>query len=109
MTVQRQKFSSRVDSELLAALRELARSDGRRFNAVLEEAMRKYVATRVEQKLRPSVMAHFEASLEKNRRLGETLASGRSVNLNGWRPVHPTARLQEGVSLRREDMYEERM
>lgn len=108
MTTERQRFSSRVDSELLAALRELARSDGRRFNAVLEDAMRDYIAARMEQEPRPSVMAHFETSVEKNRRLGETLASGRSLDLNEWWPVHSTARLEEGVSLRREDMYEER-
>lgn len=106
MTIQRQNFSSRVDTELLAALREIARSDGRRFNAVLEDAMRDYIAARMEQEPRPSVMAH---SVEKNRRLGETLASGRSLNLNEWWPPHSTARLAEGVSLRREDMYEDRV
>lgn len=109
MTVQRQKFSSRVDAELLAALREFARREGRPLNAVLEDAMREYVAARMEQEPRPSVMAHFDASVEKNRRLGETLARGRSPDLNEWWPVHPTARLQEGVSLRREDMYKERV
>lgn len=109
MTVQRQKFSSRVDAELLAALGEIARRDGRRLNAVLEDAMRDYIAARMAQKPRPSVMAHFEASVEKNRRLGETLASGRSASLDEWWPVHPTARLQEDVSLRREDIYEERV
>ena len=74
MTIQREKFSSQADPELLAALRELARSDGRRFNAVLEDAMRDYIVTHLEQKPRPSVMAHFQASVEKNRRVGELLA-----------------------------------
>ncbi len=81
MTIQRERFSSRVDSELLADLRELAKRDGRRLNAVLEDAMREYIA------------AH----------------RSRSANLNEWWPPHPTARLSEGVSLRREDMYEERV
>ena len=74
MTIQRERLSNRVDAELVAALRELARSDGRRFNAVLEDAIRDYVAAHKEQKPRPSVMAHFEASVEKNHRLGELLA-----------------------------------
>lgn len=108
MTIERERLSNRVDTELLAALREVARREGRRFNTVLEDAMREYIATRVEQGPRPFVMAHFEASVEKNRRLGKALASGRSVGLDEWWPVHSTARLQEGVSLRREDMYEER-
>ena len=81
MTVQRERFSSRVDSELLAALRELARREGRPLNAVLEDAMRDYIAAR----------------------------RVRSVNLDAWWPAHPTARLSEGLSLRREDMYEERV
>lgn len=81
MTVQRKRFSSRVDPELLAALREIARREGRPFNAVLEDVMRDYVAAR---RARPS-------------------------GLDEWWPPHPTARLAEGVSLRREDMYEERV
>ena len=89
MTVQRERFSSRVDSELLAALRELARREGRPFNAVLEDAMREYVAAHMEQKPRPSVMAHFEASVEKNHLLGQTLASGRSLDHAGnWSGLH---------------------
>ena len=71
MTIQRQKFSSRVEAELLAALREVAKREGRRFNAVLEDVMREYIAARMEQEPRPSVMAHFEASVEKNHQLGQ--------------------------------------
>lgn len=70
MTVQRQKFSSRVDAELLAALREVAKRKGRPINAVLEDAMRDYIAAR----------------------------RSRSANLNEWWPPHPTARLCEDVS-----------
>lgn len=81
MTVQRERFSSRVDPELLATLRELARREGRPFSAVLEDVMRDYIAAR---RVRP-------------------------VDLNEWWPPHPTARLPEGLSLRREDMYEERV
>lgn len=81
MTVQRERFSSRVDPELLAALREIARREGRPFNVVLEDAMRDYIAAR----------------------------KSRSAVLDEWWPPHPTARLAEGVSLRREDMYEDRV
>ncbi len=108
MTIQRERFSSRAETELLAALRELARSEGRRLSAVLEDAMRDYIAAHVEQKPRPSVMAHFKAGVEHNHQLGELLGNGRPPNLNEAWPVHPTARWPEGLSLRREDMYEER-
>ena len=62
-----------------------------------------------EQQPRPSVMAHSRTSVEKNHRLGELLASERRPTLDELWPPHPTARLQEGVSLRREDMYEDRV
>ena len=74
MAVLREKFSSQASPELLATVREIARKEGRHFQAVLEEAMREYVENRSKEKHRASVMAHFQASVEKNRRLGELLA-----------------------------------
>ena len=74
MAVLREKFSSQASPELLAAVREIARKEGRHFQTVLEEAMREYIENRAQGKLRTSVMAHFQASVEKNRRLGELLA-----------------------------------
>ena len=74
MAALREKFSSQASPELLAAVREIAREEGRHFQAVLEEAMREYIENRSKEKLRASVMAHFQASVEKNRRLGELLA-----------------------------------
>ncbi|MYC71578.1 MAG: hypothetical protein F4X17_12805 [Gemmatimonadetes bacterium] len=74
MAVLREKFSSQAAPELLAAVREIARKEGRHFQAVLEEAMREYIENRAQGKPRASVMAHFQASVEKNRRLGELLA-----------------------------------
>ena len=74
MVATREKFSSQASPDLLAALREIARNDGRHFQAVLEDAMRDYIEGRTQSKVRPDVMAHFYASLEKNRRLYELLA-----------------------------------
>ena len=80
MVARREKFSSQAAPELLAAVREIARQDGRRFQAVLEDALRQYIQDRespkdhAKEKVRPEVMAHFRASVEKNRRLGELLA-----------------------------------
>ena len=69
-----EKFSSQASPELLAKMREIARKEGRHFQAVLEEAMRDYIESNAQNKVRPEVMAHFQASVEKNRRLGELLA-----------------------------------
>ena len=74
MVAPREKFSSQASPELLAAVREVARKEGRHFQAVLEDALREYLENRTRDKPRASVMAHFEASVERNRRLGELLA-----------------------------------
>ena len=70
----REKFSSQASPDLLAALRKVARDEGRHFQAVLEDAIQEYLDNRSQQKVRPEMMAHFHASLERNRRLGELLA-----------------------------------
>ena len=73
-TPTREKFSSQASPELLSKMREIARSDGRHFQAVLEDAMRDYIEGRTQSNVRPEVMAHFRDSLERNRRLFELLA-----------------------------------
>ena len=70
----RQKYASQADTELLTAMRQLAREEGRQFQTVMEEAMREYIERRKNASPRERVMAHFRASVEKNRRLGELLA-----------------------------------
>ena len=55
-------------------MREIAGSDGRHFQSVLEDAMTAYIETRARQKVRPEVMAHYRASVERNRLLAELLA-----------------------------------
>jgi len=74
MAASREKFSSQVSPDLLAAMREVARNEGRHFQAVLEDAMREYLDNKARQKVRPEVMAHFQAGLERNRRLYKLLA-----------------------------------
>ena len=55
-------------------MREIARSEGRHFQAVLEEAMSGYIESKAQQKVRPEVMANYRASVERNRRLYNLLA-----------------------------------
>ena len=74
MVTRRERFSSHADPELLAALRALAKQDGRHFQDVLEDAMRDYIDSRAQEKPRAAVMAHFQASVEKNRQLAKLLA-----------------------------------
>ena len=74
MAQTREKFSSQASPELLAALRADAREEGRHFQAVLEDAMRGYLDMKARQTIRPEVMDHFRASVERHRLLGELLA-----------------------------------
>lgn len=74
MATTRAKFSSQASPELLAGMREIARKEGRHFQAVLEEAMADYIESKVREKVRPEVMAHYRASVERHRRLYELLA-----------------------------------
>ena len=74
METKREKFSSQADPALLATLRALAKQDGRHFQSVLEDAIRNYIEAREQEKPRAAVMAHFQASVEKNRQLGKLLA-----------------------------------
>ena len=46
MSTVREKFSSQASPELLAGMREIARKEGRHFQAVLEEAMARYIESK---------------------------------------------------------------
>ena len=69
-----EEFTSQAPPELLAAMRGIARKDGRQFEDVLEDAMWEHLKSKLGPDVRPEVMAHYYASLERNRRLGELLA-----------------------------------
>lgn len=74
MVATRQKFSSHAPPELLAAMRAIARKEGRQFEDVVEDSMREHLMSKLGPNVRPEMMAHFYASLERNRRLAELLA-----------------------------------
>lgn len=74
MVAPREKFSSQASPELLSALREIARTEGRHFQSVLEDAMNDYVEAKKKGKVRPEVMAHYRESVQRNRKLYEMLA-----------------------------------
>ncbi len=70
----RQKFSSQASPEVLAALRQIADSQGRQFQAVLDEALRDYIDRQQKQRPRSHVMSAFAASLEEFDSLYKDLA-----------------------------------
>jgi predicted transcriptional regulator len=73
-TAVREKFSSQVSPEVLAALRQIAESQGRQFHAVLDEALRDYIDRQPKAHPRRDVVAAFASSLEEFDRLYRELA-----------------------------------
>lgn len=61
----REKFSSQASPEVLAALRQLADSQGRQFQAVLDEALRDYLDRQQKKRPRRHVMASFASSVDE--------------------------------------------
>ena len=74
MTIQREKFSSQLDSELLASAREFAKSNGRQFQSVLEQALAEYLDRHMSNRPRSHVMDALGLSIEEFDALYEKLA-----------------------------------
>jgi predicted transcriptional regulator len=74
MSRDREKFATQVNSEVLAAVRELAEKEGRQIQALVEEALADLVERRRNARPRPHVMAAYLASHEKYGSLYKKLA-----------------------------------
>ncbi len=61
----REKFATQVNSEILAALRSLAKSEGRQLQALVDEALADLLEKRRLGRPRAHVMAAYQASHEK--------------------------------------------
>ena len=72
--VLREKFASQAAPEVLAALRKIAQSQGRQFQAVLDEALREYIDRQQNERPRRHVMTAFATSLEEFDQLYRDLA-----------------------------------
>lgn len=64
-SIAREKFSSQAAPDVLAALRQIAESQGRQFQAVLDEALRDYIDRHQNQRPRRHVVAAFAESLDQ--------------------------------------------
>lgn len=58
----REKFATQVDSELLSAVRHLARHEGRQLQTLVEEALADLIEKRKHGRPRAHVMAAYQAS-----------------------------------------------
>lgn len=74
MSPTREKFATQVDGELLAGMRELAKTEGRQLQALVDEAFAGLLEQRHQARPRPHVMATFRRSLTRFGPLYEKLA-----------------------------------
>ena len=74
MSQTREKFATQVNSEILTAVRTLARNEGRQIQALLDEALADLIEKRRNAKPRPHVMGAYLASHEKYGALYKKLA-----------------------------------
>jgi hypothetical protein len=72
--MSREKFATQVDSETLAAVRALAREEGRQLQALVDEALSDLIDKRTNASPRPRVIGTYLASHEKYRSLYKKLA-----------------------------------
>ena len=70
----REKFATQVDSSLLGELRQLAKTEGRQLQALIEEALVDLMEKRKHERPRTHVMEVYRQSLERRERLYRQLA-----------------------------------
>ena len=73
-TLEREKFATQVNSEILAAVRSLARSEGRQLQTLVDEALADLIEKRKGSRPRAHVMAVYQASHERFAPLYKKLA-----------------------------------
>ncbi|CAN2532128.1 hypothetical protein EDE12_10853 [Methylosinus sp. sav-2] len=74
MAVVREKFATQVDRDMLAAIRKIAKEEGRQLQSIVEEALGAYVEKHDKARPRAHVMSAYESSLERFGSLYEKLA-----------------------------------
>lgn len=72
--IEREKFATQVDAELLSAIRNLAQSEGRQIQVLVDEALADLIEKRRQGRPRGNVMAAYEASHETYGALYKKLA-----------------------------------
>jgi hypothetical protein len=72
--MSREKFATQVDADLLAAVRSLARDEGRQIQALVDEALADLVEKHRKARPRPYVMSAYIGSHEKFGSLYKKLA-----------------------------------
>jgi hypothetical protein len=70
----REEFATQISADTLTALRELAHSEGRQVESLVEEALADLLEKRRHNAARPHVMAAYLSSIDKYDELYKKLA-----------------------------------
>ena len=76
MVTTKERLSDRLEPKLWAAMQKEADERGCDVVVVVQDAVRLYFEAKAQtpSRSRPEIMAHYQASLDKNRKLAELLA-----------------------------------
>ena len=74
MSVQRQKFATQMDAEKLSMLGDIAKSEGRQLQVILEEAVDLYLKERSTYRMQSDVKKAYQNSLRRFPKTLEELA-----------------------------------
>jgi hypothetical protein len=74
MPAAREKFATQVDGEVLAAIRKIAKDEGRQLQAVVEEALNAHIEQRARSRPREHVLAAYKSSIPRYAALYKKLA-----------------------------------
>ena len=74
MSAHREKFATQVDRNVLAAIRQIAKEEGRQLQSVVEEALKAHIEQRGKSQPRPHVLTAYRSSLPRYSALYEKLA-----------------------------------
>jgi hypothetical protein len=75
MAIQtREKFATQVNSEILRSVRNIAQTEGRQLQVLIEEALADLIEKKKQSRPRAHVMAAYQASHEKFAPLYKKLA-----------------------------------
>ena len=73
-TAQKVKFATQLAPDVLANLKSIARDEGRQLQAILDEALREYLANRQKQHPRRHVLDALQVSMAEHDALYEVLS-----------------------------------
>jgi len=74
MSIQRQKFATQMDAEKLSILRDIAKTEGRQLQVILEEAVDLYLKERATYRMQSDVRNAYQNTLRRFPKTLEKLA-----------------------------------